>query len=72
MKVTSFIQAIEEFEKATGSPRLCLVYDRSEVVKLRDMVNRALNTLDPRDWPPFMRELDDAIDKFLASTSPGA
>lgn len=38
---------------------------REEARQIQYLLNRALNTLDPKSWPPVAKELDDALFNFL-------
>lgn len=38
---------------------------RAEARQIQYLLNRALNTLDPKSWPPVAKELETALSNFL-------
>ena len=48
--------------------QLHIVLNRVEARELLTLLNRSLNTLDPRKWPPYAAKLEDAILTFLANS----
>lgn len=47
------------------SSRLVLRFENSELPSLREMLNRATNTLEPDKWPAWLVSLDKEVDTRL-------
>jgi len=47
---------------------LHVTFNHVEAREMLTLINRALNTLDPKKWPPFASKLEDALATFLANS----
>lgn len=46
-------------------PVVGCLFSGSSVQELRQVLNRAMNTWEPQDWPEWLHRLDAAVDKQL-------
>lgn len=52
-----------------GKPRLHVVWEAEEMGEVQLMINRAYGTMEPRDWPAWVRDLEKKVHEVQQKSS---
>jgi hypothetical protein len=50
-------------------PRLLVIWEASEMAEVQMMIDRAFGTLEPRDWPKWVKPLEKVVREISEKTA---
>jgi hypothetical protein len=63
------VLAVAEIAQRLGPNKHAVIFESSEIPELRVVLDRAMNTWEPAEQPPWLQGLSDAVDRLLTRSN---